>query len=339
MHKLHRCSAPTIRIARNSGLEYKFVPEAGTIPRRPARSALHLQPAVATEETMRFTLQLAFARYPDYQTIARAAEAAGFSSIGLPDSFFYPKQTDSEYPYVDTEVIRGYIEAMPFIEPLVAMSWMGAVTSRIRFYPSVLKVPTRQPLVLAKALSSLAVLTNERILLGAGLSPWREDFSYNGVAFEKRGKLMDECIAIIRGAMSGEYFEFHSEHYDFGPMKMKPVPRRPVPIIVGGHSKPALQRAARLGDGWVSANTDLGTLRGLIGELQALRQAAGTADRTDFEIHGFDMAAQSVADFQRMAELGVTDACVAPWGLDPAAPLQAQLDALARFGETIIAKI
>ena len=65
------------------------------------------------------------------------------------------------------------------------MSWMAAVTSKIRFYPSVMKVPTRQPLVLAKALSSLAVLSGERILLGAGLSPWKEDFSYNGVEFRQ----------------------------------------------------------------------------------------------------------------------------------------------------------
>ncbi len=287
---------------------------------------------------MRFTLQLGFARYPDYQAIARAAEAAGFSSIGLPDSFFFPKRTESEYPYADTSMIRGYIEAMPFIEPLVAMSWMAAVSQRIRFYPSVLKVPTRQPLVLAKALSSLAVLCGERILLGAGLSPWKEDYTYNGVSFEGRGRLMDECIAILRGAMSGEYFEYHSENYDFGPMKMHPVPSRPVPIIVGGHSKPALQRAARLGDGWVSANTDLATLTQLLAELDALRRAAGTHQRRDFEIHGFDMAARTPEDFRRLAALGVTDACVAPWGFDPATALEAQLESIRRFGAEVIAR-
>lgn len=288
---------------------------------------------------MRFTLQLGFARYPDYQLIARTAEEAGFSSIGLPDSYFHTQRTESDYPYADTALIRGYIEAMPFIEPLVAMSWMAAVTQKIRFYPSVMKVPTRQPLVLAKALSSLAVLCGERILLGAGLSPWKEDFTYNNVVFEQRGKLMDECIAIIRGAMSGEYFEYHSENYNLGPMKMHPVPSRPVRIIIGGHSKPALQRAARLGDGWVSANTDLTTLKALIGDLNALRTSAGTRARPDFEIHGFDAAARSVADFQRLAELGVTDACVAPWGFDPVAPLATQLDAMRRFGDEVIGRL
>jgi len=79
---------------------------------------------------MRFTLQLGFARYPDFQKIAQVAEEAGFSSIGMPDSFFHTKHTDSEYPYTDTQVIRGYIEAMPFIEPMVSMSWMAAVPAR-----------------------------------------------------------------------------------------------------------------------------------------------------------------------------------------------------------------
>ncbi|HEY2809054.1 MAG TPA: TIGR03619 family F420-dependent LLM class oxidoreductase [Steroidobacteraceae bacterium] len=288
---------------------------------------------------MRFTLQLGFARYPDFQKIAQVAEEAGFSSIGMPDSFFFPQHTESEYPYNDTQVIRGYIEAMPFIEPIVSMSWMAAVTRKIRFYPSVMKVPTRQPLVLAKALSSLAVLSGERILLGAGLSPWKEDFTFNGVNFAKRGRLMDECIAIVRGAMTGKYFEYHSENYDFGLMKMFPVPSRPVPILIGGHSKPALTRAARLGDGWIAANTDLKTLKSLLMQLAELRRALGTDARKDFEIHGFDVAAQSPADYQRLGELGITDACVAPWGFDPATPLQAQLDGLRRFGDSVISRM
>jgi probable F420-dependent oxidoreductase len=288
---------------------------------------------------MRFTLQLGFARYPDFQRIAQVAEEAGFSSIGMPDSLFYPQHTESEYPYTDTKVIRGYIEAMPFIEPLVAMSWMAAVTRKIRLYPSVMKVPTRQPLVLAKALSSLAVLSGERILLGAGLSPWKEDFSYNGLDFAKRGRLMDDCIAILRGAMTGKYFEFHSENYDFGLMKMFPVPSRPVPILIGGHSKPALARAARLGDGWIAANTDFETLRSLLQQLAELRKVHGTAARKDFEIHGFDVAAQAPADFKRLADLGVTDACVAPWGFDPSTPIEMQLDGLRRFGDTIISRM
>jgi probable F420-dependent oxidoreductase len=288
---------------------------------------------------MRFTLALGFSHHASFQAIAHAAEAAGWTSVAMPDSFFFPKSTESEYPYAETTMIRQFIEAAAFIDPVVSMAWMAATTTRLRFYPDVLKVPTRQPLVLAKALSSLAVLTGERIGLGAGLSPWKEDFSYNGVAFERRGKLMDECIAILRGAMSGEYFEYHSENYDFGPMKMKPVPKKPVPILVGGHSQPALDRAARLGDGWISANTDFTTLAAMIRQLQELRRQHGTAGRQDFEIHGMDVGARTVADFRRLRDLGVTDAVTVPWSMDPAVTLPMQLDAIKRFGAEVIAKI
>jgi alkanesulfonate monooxygenase SsuD/methylene tetrahydromethanopterin reductase-like flavin-dependent oxidoreductase (luciferase family) len=287
---------------------------------------------------MRFTLALGFSQYSNFQRISLAAEEAGWTSVCMPDSFFFPKATESDYPYGDRNAVRGYIETSQFIEPIVCMAWMAAVTTRLRFYPDVLKVAARQPLVLAKALSSLAVLTGERISLGAGLSPWKEDFSYNGMEFAKRGKLMDECIAILRGAMSGEYFEYHSENYDFGPMKMNPVPRKPVPIIVGGHSKPALTRAARIGDGWISANTDFATLEGLIRSLNLLRREHGTIGRKDFEIHGMDVAATTVEDFRRQRDIGVTDACTVPWNVDAGVTIDAQLDAVRRFGDEVIAK-
>ncbi|HQR03554.1 MAG: LLM class flavin-dependent oxidoreductase [Proteobacteria bacterium] len=288
---------------------------------------------------MKFVLQLGFAHFSDYVTLAQHAEAAGWSALSMPDSLFFPKLSDSDYPYADTEAIRQYIEASPFIEPFIAMATMAAQTRTIHFYPGVLKVPVRQPLVLAKLLTSLAVVSNNRISLGAGLSPWKEDFIYNNVDFEKRGKLMDECLAIIRGCMSGEYFEYHSENYDFGLLKMNPVPTVPVPILVGGHAKPALRRAARLGDGWASANTDYATLKELIGQLNEFRKEAGTLNRKDYQIHGLDFGARTVDDFKRLQELGVTHAGLVPWGADAHSMTKAQhLDAIKRFGDDIISR-
>lgn len=289
---------------------------------------------------MRFTLMLGIGGIQDYQAVAVAAEQNGWASISMPDSIFFPQQTDSEYPYADTEAVRGFIGASPFVEPIVAMTWMAAVTKKIRFYPGVMKVPVRQPLVLAKALSSLAVISDNRISLGAGLSPWREDFSYNGVDFDKRGKIMDDCIAILRGAMSGDYFEYHSDHFNFGPMKMSPVPSKPVPILIGGHTKPALARAARLGDGWISANTDHATLAALVQQLNELRTQHGTLDRPDFEIHLMDQTATSLDDYRRLVELGATDICAVPWNVyDASLNLQGKLDGIKRFADTIISKL
>lgn len=290
---------------------------------------------------MQFTLQLGFSSYQDYPAIAMAAEEAGFSYLSMPDSLFFPRTTESDYPYADTQAIRTYLEQSSIVEPVVAMAVMAAVTSRIRFYPGVLKVPVRQPLILAKQLNSLAAMSNGRIALGAGLSPWKEDFSYNGVAYEKRGVLMDECIEIIRGLASGDFFEHHGEHYDFGPLRIRPVPPEPVPIFIGGHSKPALRRAARLGDGWVSANSDLLTLTGMIKDLHAFRSEYGTDDGRRFEIHGIDFSARTEDDFRRLAEAGVTHAGVLPWdaAASDARDVNVQIGAIHRFGDEIISRM
>ena len=286
---------------------------------------------------MRFTLQTGLGGIEDYAVLARCAEDSGFHSMAVPDSLFYPEVTESDYPYLSTEVVRQALDGVPVLEPFIAMASLAAVTKTLRFYPAVMKVPVRQPLVLAKALSSLAVVSNNRISLGAGLSPWQEDFSYNGVDFDKRGKLMDECLQIIRGAMSGDYFEFHSDNYAIGRMKLSPVPSQPVPLLIGGHAKPALRRAARLGDGWISANSDYESLRDMISTLNELRREYGTDGNENFEIHAFDMAARKEDDFKRLAALGATDVCITPWDpYDPSVGREQKLASIQQFAERVI---
>lgn len=286
---------------------------------------------------MRFTLMTGLGGIEGYPDIARATEQCGWTSLAIPDSLFYPEVTASDYPYLSTEAVREALDGVPVLDPVVAMTAMASITSTLRFYPAVLKVPVRQPLVLAKALSSLAVISNNRIALGAGLSPWKEDFTFNGIAFEERGKRMDDCIAILRGAMSGDYFEFQSEYYDIGRMKLSPVPTAPLPILVGGHAVPALRRAAQSGDGWISANSDYASLRGMIARLNELRREFGTDGRSDFEIHASDVNARTLDDFRRLAELGVTDLCITPWNpYDPALDLAQKLARIELFAEEII---
>ena len=110
--------------------------------------------------------------------------------------------------------------------------------------------------LVAKSVASIAVMTQGRFGFGVGLSPWPEDFVVTGTDWKTRGKRMDEMIAIVRGLLRGGYFEFEGTHYRVPRIKICPVPPAPVPILIGGHTEPALRRAARLGDGWMHAGGD-----------------------------------------------------------------------------------
>jgi probable F420-dependent oxidoreductase len=286
---------------------------------------------------MRFSLLTGLGGVEDYLEIARTAEDKGFNSLAIPDSIFYPEITESDYPYMNTDAVRQVLNGVPVLDPFVAIATMAAVTKKLRFYPAVMKVPVRQPLVLAKALSSLAVVSDNRVSLGAGLSPWKEDFTFNGVDFDGRGKLFDECLEIIRAAMSGNYFEHQSDNFAIGRCKLSPAPSKNVPFLIGGHAKPALRRAARIGDGWVSANTDYETLQGLLSELAEMRREYGTDERTNFEIHAFDVYARSIDDYRQLEQLGVTDICVTPWNpYDPGINRDKKLAAIESFAKVII---
>ncbi len=106
-------------------------------------------------------------------------------------------------------------------------------------------------MLVAKQATSTAVLTGGRLVLGAGVSPWREDYEVLGVDWASRGRRMDESIAILRGLAAGGYFEYHGKVFDLPPVKIAPVPPDPIPVLIGGHSDAALRHAARLGDGWL----------------------------------------------------------------------------------------
>ncbi|QKW38923.1 TIGR03619 family F420-dependent LLM class oxidoreductase [Actinomadura sp. NAK00032] len=286
---------------------------------------------------MRFTYAEAMTDPSYYVPLARAAEAAGYASMSVADSLVYPKESDSTYPYT-ADGNREFLEGKPFIETFTLIAALGAVTSTLRFTPFVLKLPIRPPVLVAKQAMSIAALTGGRLGLGVGISPWPEDFQVMGVPWERRGKRMDEAIDILRGLSTGEYFEFHGEHYDVPAIKMAPA--QSYPILVGGHSEPALRRAVVRGDGWMHAGGD--DLDGLLARLRSIREQEGKADGP-FEVHVISMDAYTPDGVKRLADKGVTDVIVGfrmPYAKGPdTQPLDKKIEALERFAEGVIAKV
>jgi probable F420-dependent oxidoreductase len=275
-----------------------------------------------------------------YAPLARAAEEAGYDSMVIPDSICYPAQSDSVYPF-NPDGTREFLEDKPFLEPFSLISFLGAVTQRLRFITFVLKLPVRHPVLVAKQATSTAVLTGNRLVLGVGTSPWREDYDVLGVPWQRRGQRMDEALAIVRGLSAGGYFEFHGEIFDIPEIKISPVPTQPLPILVGGHGEAALRRAAASGDGWLHGGGNPADLPGLLSRLTELRSEYGTAGRP-FEVHVISVDAYSADGIRRLEDAGVTEVIVGfrwPYQVGPdAEDLQPKLDKLRQYADDVIAK-
>jgi probable F420-dependent oxidoreductase len=296
---------------------------------------------------MRFSYAESMTDPSFYAPLARAAEEAGYHSMVIPDSICYPRHATSEYPY-NPDGSREFLEDKPFLEPFSLIPALGAVTSRLRFTTFVVKVPVRNPVLLAKQVTSTAVLTGNRLALGVGTSPWREDYDVLGVDWAGRGRRLDESIAILRGLAGGGYFEYQGKTFTLPAVKIAPVPTEPVPVLIGGHSDAALRRAVRLGDGWMHGGGDPADLPRLLARLAELRRQAASAPQAHhppgggFEIHVISMDAYTVDGVRRLEEQGVTDVIVGfrwPYGCGPdTEPLSQKLDNLRRFADAVIAK-
>jgi probable F420-dependent oxidoreductase len=291
---------------------------------------------------MRFSYAESMTDPSFYAPLARAAEEAGYHSMVIPDSICYPLHAESTYPY-NPDGSREFLEDKPFLEPFSLIPALGAVTSRIRFDTFVVKLPIRNPVLLAKQVTSTAVLTGNRLALGVGTSPWREDYDVLGVDWAGRGRRMDESIAILRGLAAGGYFEHHGPSFDVPAIKIAPVPTEPIPVLIGGHSDAALRRAARLGDGWMHGGGDPADLPRLLARLAEFRQQIPAATNLPFEVHTISADAYTADGVRRLEEQGVTNVIVGfrwPYATGPdTEPLGTKIDNLRRFANDVIAKI
>lgn len=275
--------------------------------------------------------------------MARTAEDAGYDVIAVPDSIAYPRESDSTYPY-SPDGTREFLEHKPLVEPLIAVATMAAVTDRIRFVTNVLKLPVRHPVIFSKEVTTLCVLSGERFSLGVGSSPWPDDYEMVDLPWARRGRRFDECIEIVRGLATGDYFEFHGEYYDFPAIKMNPTPSAPIPILIGGHGDANLKRAARIGDGWISAGMTFEQLATTVARLTELRAEYGRTD-VPFEIHAITMESFTAGGVKRLEDLGVTHTIGGFSAADPYSPapdtepLSAKLDALRAYADNVIANV
>ena len=217
----------------------------------------------------------------DLEALVRRGEALGFTSVMIADHIVFPSVVTSKYPYTVSGVFPGQGDAL---EQLALMAFIAGKTERLRLVTSVMILPYRNPVATAKTLATIDVLSRGRVTVGVGVGWLREEFEALGAAdFDRRGAVSDEYLRIFKALWTESPVSFAGEFYRFDDVRCLPEPvQKPhPPIWIGGHSKAALRRVARLGDGWhpVGANPAVpltpADLRRDLDELYRLTEAEG----------------------------------------------------------------
>jgi probable F420-dependent oxidoreductase len=205
--------------------------------------------------------------------LAHAGEEAGFESIWTVEHVVVPEGYESQYPYAPSGKMAGGVDDIPIPDPLIWMAWVASATTTIKVATGILILPQRNPVVTAKAVATLDVMSGGRVLLGVGVGWLREEFAALNANFEERGAVTDEYIEVLRVLWGQERPSFAGNYVSFDGAYCRPQPvGGSVPIIVGGHTKAAARRAGRLGDGFFPAR---GAPQELIDEVHRAAEAAG----------------------------------------------------------------
>jgi probable F420-dependent oxidoreductase len=206
----------------------------------------------------------------------RAADAAGFDGLWTADHIVVPAFNESYY------TLRAKPAPFPFeqlretmglnLELNTTLAVAAAVTRRVKLCSGVAVLPIRNPVLNARQLASIDQFSGGRVLYGVGVGWLKEEADALGMPWDRRGARTDEQIALFRAlwCADGEVVEFDGEFYRLPPMDPRPFPvQRPIPIVIGGHSDPAIDRAARIGDGWIAAGMGADRFREAFGRLKA----------------------------------------------------------------------
>ena len=292
--------------------------------------------------------------------IAKRGDSLGFHSMVVADHIVQPRQIQSAYPYTVGGVYPG-AEVGECMEQLTLLTFLAGITQRIRLVPSVLVVPYRNPVLTAKILATLDVLSKGRVTLGVGVGWMEEEFqALAAPPFAERGAVTNEYLQIFKELWTSDSPAFDGKYYQFSNLEFlpKPVQKPHIPIWVGGQSRRAIRRAAQLGDGW----HPVGTIPAaplepeeLAGDLVRLHRYAEEAGRNPQELDvamkaplydpGVSTSGQRrrfsgepdqlLQDIQTYSDVGVTHTIFDIRSTD----LNQTTERMAWFAEEVIAKI
>lgn len=251
---------------------------------------------------MKFWQCLAMIDMDELPVLARHAEELGFEGITLGEHLITFSEQYEHYDYSKNSMIRWYPHTQ-WPDPWVQITRLAACTRKLKFLNTLYVLPMRDAFNAAKTISTVENLYPDRLLLGAGIGWQASEFQIVGQDFHTRGQRTDEMLEVMKLLWSGEPVEYHGKYHDFPSLQMSPGLKSELPILIGGFSAAAIQRAAR-NDGWVGAQHEMADIEAVIAGLTEARQALGKS------MEGFQIACglyqPDRKNFDRCEELGVT---------------------------------
>lgn len=209
--------------------------------------------------------------------LACRMDELGFHGVWFSDHLVTPMRYESTYPY-DPSGVPGYEPATVFPDVWTLMACIAGQTERLQLGTGVYILPLRNPFVTARAVGTLQLLSHGRVLFGIGAGWMAEEFAAAAVPFARRGARMEEIVEVMRALWTGEPVSYEGQLISFPPVQMAPAVTPAVPIVVGGHSEVALDRAARIADGWYAMPSSRADAEQHRAAIESRRARHGRAD-------------------------------------------------------------
>ncbi len=283
---------------------------------------------------MKFGTFITSVRPERIATHVRAAEDIGFESVWIGEHMIVPVVSESKYPYSPDGRFPAPLD-VPFHDPMIALGFAAALTSKIKLATGIFVVPLRNAVATAKAVASLDVLSHGRVIFGVGVGWWAEEFAVVGAPFNDRALRTRESLELMNELWTSDEPVYRGKTIAIEGVRFYPKPEQKPhpPIVVGGTSELALKRTVRYGDGWYGVAKSLDESRALIERLRELEHAAKRAKPVEITLSLRTGHPTTLDEAKALSEMGVDRALV---GL----PLRAfSEDELARFRDEVMARI
>lgn len=288
---------------------------------------------------MQFVLSTSFSSVADLQELAKTADSCGWEAMSFSDHVVNPQTIKTPYPYTENGE-RRWQAFTDWPDPWVMIGALASITKNLKFTNNIFVLPMRNPFLVAKAISTAAIISDNRVIPAIGVGWSKDEFELLQQDFHTRGKRADEMVEIMRLLWTGELVEYQGKHYQFDALEMNPAPSAYIPIWIGGISEAAMRRAARIADGWVTDLQSSAEILSCVQRIQQYRKEYGR-ENLPFSVMATPSDAFTIDGYKRLEDGGVSHILTQPWPFyyGDTQELAKKIDGIKRYADDYIAAL